>query len=490
MQRASVEVARTTLLAILDESPAVVQVEVAKANVVGAKEALHLARVSRRLGRQVGGILREARSLRNNKATLGLEPTSEHIEQMSWALDEMAKRLQTAQAEERRTGEFLDALEAASHQWERLAAAAIPLLTKQCPVCGQSIDPDDVREHLRRMTTDMSRMVECRESVEVAKSKVKEAATGKRALESELAQEKATLKQWEQLREREDALDDQLKAIANDMSGPVRLSGFTFSEIEQTGPEIVAFLDELSSVLERYADVIAESQATGELDRVRSELVSAQALLQDRRKHSNQATSRASRLKQLAQASTRARVEVTNRRFAAIEPLVTDIYSRLDPHPAFKTIEFTHDTYYGKGIMSPVVSDDAAEVKGDPLIVFSTSQANIVALSCFLAMSLGTGERGLPFVLLDDPVQSMDDINVLGFADLCRFLRAERQLVVSTHDRRLANLLRRKLAPRDARDRTITHRFLGWDRRGPSVETELLQYDARDAELRLLSRPA
>ena len=146
--------------------------------------------------------------------------------------------------------------------------------------------------------------------------------------------------------------------------------------------------------------------------------------------------------------------------------------------------------YYRRGTSSPVVRDDAAGVDADPLIVFSASQANIAALSYFLAMSLGAGERALPFVLLDDPLQSMDDVNVLGFADLCRFLRADRQLVLSTHDRRFANLLRRKLTPRDSRDRTVVHQFRGWDRRGPFVETELIAYEASDAQLRLLPRPA
>ena len=94
-------------------------------------------------------------------------------------------------------------------------------------------------------------------------------------------------------------------------------------------------------------------------------------------------------------------------------------------------IGFEHNMYYGKGTSSPVVRDIEAGVEADPLIVFSASQANIAALSYFLAMSLGAGERALPFVLLDDPLHSMDDVNVLGFADLCRFLRADRQLVLS-----------------------------------------------------------
>lgn len=61
----------------------------------------------------------------------------------------------------------------------------------------------------------------------------------------------------------------------------------------------------------------------------------------------------------------------------------------------------------------------------------------------------------------------MDEVNVLGFADLCRHVRRQRQLIVSTHERRFAHLLERKLAPRRPGERTTVVEFVGWDRSGP-----------------------
>jgi hypothetical protein len=66
----------------------------------------------------------------------------------------------------------------------------------------------------------------------------------------------------------------------------------------------------------------------------------------------------------------------------------------------------------------------------------------------------------------------MDDVNALGFSDLCRHIRRRRQLVVSTHERRLAGLLERKLTPRSGAVRTRVLRFTGWDRDGPKIEQE------------------
>lgn len=197
-------------------------------------------------------------------------------------------------------------------------------------------------------------------------------------------------------------------------------------------------------------------------------------------------SARAAQLKTLSDSTVEARVGVTQQRFMAVQPLVANIFSRLDPHPAFKTIEFELDTYYRKGTTSPVVRDDVAGISADPLIIFSTSQANIAALSYFLAMGISQGENGLPFVLLDDPIQSMDDVNVLGFADLCRHLRRSRQLVISTHDRRFARLLERKLSPRFADESTIAIEFVGWNRSGPVVAHQVVEASSTAEPIRIV----
>ena len=120
------------------------------------------------------------------------------------------------------------------------------------------------------------------------------------------------------------------------------------------------------------------------------------------------------------------------------------------------------------------------------MLVFSSSQANIVALSYFLALGWASRERTLPFLLMDDPLQSMDDVNVLGFADLCRFARRQRQLLISTHERRFAALLERKLASRRPGERTKLLNFASWDRRGPQIETQDVPAQLDVSEPRLL----
>jgi ABC-type lipoprotein export system ATPase subunit len=73
-------------------------------------------------------------------------------------------------------------------------------------------------------------------------------------------------------------------------------------------------------------------------------------------------------------------------------------------------------------------------------------------------------------VVLDDPLQSLDEVNALGFADFCRQLRRNRQVIVTTHDRRFGSLLARKLAPRTDAESALEITFDGWDRSGPTIE--------------------
>ena len=125
---------------------------------------------------------------------------------------------------------------------------------------------------------------------------------------------------------------------------------------------------------------------------------------------------------------------------------------------------------YRSGVADPFVKDPESGVTGDPLLVFSSSQANVAALTYFLALSWAADAKGVPFLLLDDPLQSMDDVNALGFSDLCRHVRRRRQLIVSTHEQRLASLLERKLTPRSSKQRSRVLQFTGWDREGPTIE--------------------
>ncbi|PYT85749.1 MAG: hypothetical protein DMG36_27230 [Acidobacteria bacterium] len=120
-----------------------------------------------------------------------------------------------------------------------------------------------------------------------------------------------------------------------------------------------------------------------------------------------------------------------------------------------------------------------------PAAVLSSSQVNALAVSVFLALNIGIPNPPLPVAILDDPLQSLDDINLLGLVDLFRRTKDRRQFLVSTHDARFGGLLSRKLRPGNETGRTVVIELDTWSRRGPTVVTRDVKCDP--VPLRLVS---
>ena len=160
------------------------------------------------------------------------------------------------------------------------------------------------------------------------------------------------------------------------------------------------------------------------------------------------------------------------------------IYASVDPHPAFRVARFLTSTSRGHGrVWTTVVDETAEKVEREPSTVLSSSQLNVLAVSTFLALNLAIETLPLQVVALDDPLQSLDTVNLLGLADLLRRVRVSWQVLVSTHDERLADLLGRKLRSVTPNGRTLVVRFEDWTRDGPSVEQYELPGDSAPLKL-------
>ncbi|KTT10730.1 DNA repair protein [Pseudomonas oryzihabitans] len=131
------------------------------------------------------------------------------------------------------------------------------------------------------------------------------------------------------------------------------------------------------------------------------------------------------------------------------EDLINVIYKKIDPHPSFKKVEFKSDFDSDNPGLNIVVSDEEG-VLISPILYFSAAQSNILSLSVFLASALhATDDEGKPIdvIMIDDPIQSMDSINILSTIDLLRSicLQFNKQVIISTHDENFFRLLQRKI---------------------------------------------
>src|SRR5690554_3789193 len=78
----------------------------------------------------------------------------------------------------------------------------------------------------------------------------------------------------------------------------------------------------------------------------------------------------------------------------------------------------------------------------DAVFSMSTGQLSSLILAFTLALNKKYSKSKLLFI--DDPVQSMDDINTAGFIDVLRNDFKDRQVFVSTHEEMMSSFIRYK----------------------------------------------
>ena len=91
---------------------------------------------------------------------------------------------------------------------------------------------------------------------------------------------------------------------------------------------------------------------------------------------------------------------------------------------------------------------------GNPRAMLSAGNLNTAALTLFLALHLSVKAR-LPWLVIDDPVQSMDEVHIAQFAALLRTLSKQmnRQVIIAVHERSLFDYLALELSPAFEGDR-------------------------------------
>lgn len=132
--------------------------------------------------------------------------------------------------------------------------------------------------------------------------------------------------------------------------------------------------------------------------------------------------------------------------------LINSIYKKIDPHPSFTEIDFDCDfDVDSRPKLNVVIKDTSLNQVISPNLYFSAAQLNILSLSIFLARALHAeyNDNSLDVILIDDPIHSMDSINILSTIDLLRSvsLRFGKQIIISTHDENFYELLKKKIPP-------------------------------------------
>jgi len=180
------------------------------------------------------------------------------------------------------------------------------------------------------------------------------------------------------------------------------------------------------------------------------------------------------RLEDLKRETSRKRRLQEQKHFDHFKPTMNLIYHRLNAHPLLGDIEISFKREELKIIsktssLSPTITEKT--IKIPPSHVFSEAQLNTLAISVFLASAIEQGWSRFRAILIDDPVQNMDDLNSYAFLDLILGLaNLGHQFIISTCNRDFYKLMSMKFSCLNkTKKRFIAYRLQGIYREGPKI---------------------
>ena len=370
-------------------------------------------------------------------------------------------------------------VEARSEQEELRVLAEITLrhLGEKCPVCQQTYDIDSTRERLESILSNASQSVD----LPISEMGLVGLFKDVQAMEERVSNARVAVQEAERLERARIEGQEQISAGLSELGVDVPEGSNAELAIESALEENIGMLERLSVAgqqgeilalsLARRGQIARKAELEREVLQVRHSLSTSRNEIEARQKTGELVSKIISGLRSASS-------ELVEDELVKLEPLLQRIYSTADPHPEFRVVRLLSRMRQGRGRVLAEVEDPTHDQRSDaPGAFLSSSQMNVLAVSVFLALNLGIPTLPLKVAILDDPLQSLDDLNLLGLIDLLKRMRERRQLIVSTHDSRFTSLLERKLRPVSESQRTILIELSGWSSEGPRVAQRDVERD-------------
>ena len=217
-------------------------------------------------------------------------------------------------------------------------------------------------------------------------------------------------------------------ALAVSPSEPEAARRLILQRQEETAQlEHALFILEASSAHDRVTALEARLQhLRSRLDEETAKMTAAERVVETARQIDNAA-------KEVAN-------QILTEQFDTVMPLLKELYLRLRPHTDWREIE----TDFGGRVRASLnftVGDGRT-----PQFLFSSGQRRAAGIAFLLAIHLSRPWCRLRSLLLDDPVQHIDDYRALNLVEVLSAVRKTgRQVIVAVEDPALADVLCRRL---------------------------------------------
>lgn len=192
--------------------------------------------------------------------------------------------------------------------------------------------------------------------------------------------------------------------------------------------------------LERALLVLEASQAVSRMSSIESTISVLRTDIEKLAHAVSQSQNAVTAAREIERSVRRVSAEIIDERLAQISPLLNELYQRLRPHADWRTIEYSIRGDVRR-FLSLKVGDGL-----NPQFVFSSGQRRAAGLAFLLSVHLARAWTPLRSLLLDDPVQHIDDFRALHLVEVLAALRLDgRQIICAVEDPALAELLCRRL---------------------------------------------
>lgn len=301
-----------------------------------------------------------------------------------------------------------------------------------CPLCAAHRTPDEFSAGLaaaqRRITSLASGVQAARDALATAKENARQPSL---TLQAAAAAVQTHADELRRLREQEAAHAD----FYNQWGLEHRFIHDPDGLEQAISPERDRLID-----LERALLVLEASQAVSRMSSIESNVSALRAEIEKLAQAASQSQNAVTAAREIERSVRRVSAEIIDERLAQISPLLNELYQRLRPHADWRTIDYSIRGDVRR-FLSLKVGDGL-----NPQFVFSSGQRRAAGLAFLLSVHLARAWTPLRSLLLDDPVQHIDDFRALHLVEVLAALRLDgRQIICAVEDPALADLLCRRL---------------------------------------------
>ena len=243
-------------------------------------------------------------------------------------------------------------------------------------------------------------------------------------------------------------VDDKIKGLTQFIDYYQNILENTTTEIDLDDMKLELLVGKITN-LERLIKAVESDK---EIQNVSLEMKEQKKLFTESEKLYTRRKKELDELKRISRDLKRLRVQWDKDRVDEIKEPLRKIYRRINRHTNIKDINLLIEGRTNKiaGLWANTNEDEEIFATN----ILSAGQLSVVALAIFISVALSQKESPFKCYFMDDPIQTMDDLNILSFIDLLRTELAQKnqmgtqfvdQLFFTTCDEKLERLISHKM---------------------------------------------